>query len=119
MKKYIITEQQAVNFLRLAEAIETQNTKLNVSLPSDQLTDTEKQNPALALKRTQNIAKTQGFPNNTNYTTNTEVNGKDMEITAKPTNESSGYMLTKEQIEKLKLYNLKENSQIIKIKDFK
>ena len=121
MKNLIITEQQALKFLLLNEAVvvNTNNKpKLNVSLPSENLTAAEKQNPALALSKTQNIAKTQGFPQNTNITTDTQVNGKDMQITAKPTTNEC-YILTKEQVDRLKLHKLKESSQIVKIKNFK
>ena len=118
MKNLIITEQQALKFLLLNVAVTVSAPKLNVSLPSENLTAAEKQNPALALSKTQNIAKTQGFPQNTNITTDAEVNGKDMQITAKPTNECS-YMLTKEQVDRLKLRQLKENTKIVKIKNLK
>lgn len=119
MKNLIITEQQALKFLLLNEAVSVSTPKLNVSLPSENLSDAEKQNPALALSKTQNIAKTQGFPQNTNITTNTQVNGKDMQITAKPSTNECNYILTKEQVDRLKLHKLKESSQIVKIKNFK
>jgi hypothetical protein len=118
MKNLIITEQQALKFLLLNEAVSVSTPKLNVSLPSENLSDAEKQNPALALSKTQNIAKTQGFPQNTNITTDTQVNGKDMQITAKPTTNEC-YILTKKQVDRLKLHKLKESSQIVKIKNFK
>ena len=126
-KNIKITPQQArVAKYRLNEMMDSANPQNAVNNPADDITVT-KTNPTSAelndpKKALENTAK-EAQKNNINTNdpdiklgTSTMVNGKKTNIVAKQTNES--VIITKEQLERVKLAKLKENSQLIKVKDF-
>ena len=126
-KNIKITPQQArVAKYRLNEMMDSANPQNAVNNPADDITVTktnptsaELNDPKTALENTAKEAKKNNI--NTNdpdikLGTSTMVNGKKTNIVAKQTNES--VIITKEQLERVKLAKLKENSQLIKVKDF-
>ena len=127
MRKIKLSEQQVRKLLSLKEAIATGSNpqQLTISMPQSNLTAAQKQNPALAVKATQDAAKKQGVPDTVDTTARANVNGENVEFVAKTagdqmnatstTNES--IIITNKQLNSMRLRKLKENSTIITLKD--
>ena len=127
MRKIKLSEQQVRKLLSLKEAIATGSNpqQLTISMPQNNLTAAQKQNPALAVKATQDAAKKQGIPDTVDTTARANVNGENVEFVAKTagdqmnatstTNES--IIITNKQLNSMRLRKLKENSTIITLKD--
>ena len=100
-------------------AISDNNPSNDVTISKTNPTSTEKNNPSMALANTAKLATQNGININdpdVKLGTETNVNGKETEITANPTNE--GRILSRGDIMRMRRDFLRENSREINFKKF-
>ena len=125
-RNFKITESQyeylmSGNYQTIDEdtAISDSNPSNDVTISKTNPTSSEKNNPSVALANTAKLATQNGININdpdVKLGTETNVNGKEMEITANQTNE--GRLLSKEDIMRMRRDFLRENSREISFKKF-
>lgn len=120
MRRIKLDESQRDEIINILYEMISEELNINneITINKTNPTQNDMLNPMTALNNVNRAAKQNGIDtNNPNVTTSTigNVNGRKSEITAKPIGES--VIITKEQLNNIRLRELKRESQVIKLKD--